>query len=165
MNRAVTPADRAAASARIIGQVEALPAFGEARVVGLFCALPDEPDMREALRRWSVGKRLAVPRVEGDRMRFCYYDPAAMRPGAFGIEEPGPGAEPCDPERIDLMAVPGVAFTRDGLRLGRGRGYYDRYLAQPGVRAVRVGICYAHQLAEELPAEPHDVRMDCVIAG
>ena len=133
--------------------------------MALFCSLADEPDTGTVLRRWSDAKRLAVPRVEGETMRFCRYDPAAMRPGAFGIEEPGPEAETCDPAEIDLVLVPGVAFSPDGRRLGRGRGYYDRYLAQAGVRAVKIGVCFAHQLTEEVPAEPHDVRMDGVIAG
>ena len=165
MNRALTPAERSAASERIAAAAERLPAFGRARTVALFCSLADEPDTGAVLRRGSDAKRLAVPRVEGETMRFCRYDPAAMRPGAFGIEEPGPEAETCDPAEIDLVLVPGVAFSPDGRRLGRGRGYYDRYLAQAGVRAVKIGVCFAHQLTEEVPAEPHDVRMDGVIAG
>ena len=58
-----------------------------------------------------------------------------------------------------------VAFTADGRRLGRGRGYYDRYLGDPAFRGFRVGVCYAHQLVDDLPVEPHDVRMDRVITG
>ena len=58
-----------------------------------------------------------------------------------------------------------VAFTADGRRLGRGRGYYDRYLGDPVFRGFRVGVCYAHQLVDDLPVEPHDVRMDRVITG
>ena len=98
-------------------------------------------------------------------MRFFRYDPAAMRPGAFGIAEPGPAAEECLPQEIDLVVVPGVAFTADGARMGRGRGYYDRYLSQPALRATKVGVCYAHQLCDGLPTEPHDVAMDAVVAG
>lgn len=165
LNRDLPPAERQAASERIAAAVERLPAFGRARTVALFSSLDDEPDTGGMLRRWSASKRLAVPRVEGETMRLFVYDPATMRPGAFGIWEPGPGAVPCDPAAIDLMLVPGVAFSLDGRRLGRGRGYYDRYLAQAGVRALKVGVCFAHQLTEEVPAEPHDVRMDGVIAG
>ena len=98
-------------------------------------------------------------------MRFFLYDPATMRRGAFGIDEPGPGAVECPPSEIDIVVVPGVAFTAAGDRLGRGRGYYDRYLSQRGMRAVRVGVCYAHQLVAVLPVEPHDVRMACVVTS
>ena len=97
-------------------------------------------------------------------MRFFDYDPATLQPGAFGIDEPGPDAAECLPERIDLVFVPGVAFTAQGERLGRGRGYYDRYLSQPGMQAMKIGVCYAHQLVRTLPSELHDVVMDGVIA-
>lgn len=163
LNLAMTPAERSAASARIFARAEQLAAFAGARTVGLYCSLGDEPDTAEALARWSACKRVAVPRVEGDAMRFYEYDPPTLGPGAFGIEEPGPEARLCPAEELDLVFVPGVAFTRSGGRCGRGRGYYDKYLAQAEVRAVKAGICFAHQLVAELPAEPHDVRMDEII--
>ncbi len=189
-NRALPPEEKRAAAERIFAAVEALPEFVQARCVACFCALPDEPPTAEALRRWSGSKRVVVPRVEGDTMRFYDYRPDALVRGAFGIDEPlvedfvrpvGAGdselAEPtngpsagfvvreCLPEALDLVVVPGVAFTRDGARLGRGRGYYDRYLARPGLRAFCVGVCFAHQLIDVLPVEPHDRAMDAVCAG
>ena len=163
-NLGITPSERAAASGRIFARAELSEAFGRARTVGVFCSLADEPDTSEALARWSAaGRRLAVPRVEGDVMRFYEYDPRTMRPGAFGIAEPGPEARLCEPRELDLVIVPGTAFTAAGARMGRGRGYYDKYFAQPEVHAEKIGICYADQLVGELPAEPHDVAMDCVI--
>lgn len=163
-NLGITPSERVAASGRIFARAELSEAFGRARTVGVFCSLADEPDTSEALARWSAtGRRLAVPRVEGDVMRFYEYDPRTMRPGAFGIAEPGPEARLCEPRELDLVIVPGTAFTAAGARMGRGRGYYDKYLAQPEVHAVKIGVCYAHQLVGELPSEPHDVAMDCVI--
>lgn len=163
LNRALDPAVRAAASVRIVARIEHLPEFAESRTVGLFCALPDEPDLSSALERWRAAKRLVVPRVEGDAMRFFEYDPRRLVPGAFGILEPGPDARLCGPGEIDLLLVPGVAFTAGGLRCGRGKGYYDRYLAQTAFRGFRLGVCFAHQLVDALPAEPHDIRMDGVI--
>lgn len=162
-NRALDPAERAAASCEIFRRVERLEAFAKARTVGVFCSLPDEPDTREALARWGSVKRVAVPRVEGASMRFFRYDPCTQHIGAFGIEEPGPEAEECLPGELDLIVVPGVAFTSRGERMGRGRGYYDRYLTQPTLRAVKIGVCFAHQLVDTLPVEPHDVPMDCVV--
>lgn len=164
-NRGMTDDERREASQRIFARVAALPEFAAARCVGVFCSLADEPDTARALAAWSRCKRVVVPRVEGEEMRFFDYDPATMAAGAFGIVEPGPGARLCRPDEIDLLVVPGVAFTRSGLRLGRGRGFYDRYLSQPGVRAMPVGVCYAHQLAEDLPAEAHDVPMARVVAS
>lgn len=163
LNRALDPAVRAAASVGIVARIERLSVFAESRTVGLFCALPDEPDLSSALERWRAAKRLVVPRVEGDVMRFYEYDSRTMRPGAFGIAEPGPEARLCEPRELDLVIVPGTAFTAARARMGRGRGYYDKYLAQPEVHAVKIGVCYAHQLVGELPAEPHDVTMDYVV--
>ncbi|WP_304583160.1 5-formyltetrahydrofolate cyclo-ligase [uncultured Alistipes sp.] len=162
-NRALSDTERRAASERIWAQVAASAEFAAARCVALFCSLADEPDTAAVLAAWSREKRIVVPRVEGETMQFYDYDPATMACGAFGIAEPGPRAVRCRPEEIDLLVVPGVAFARSGLRLGRGKGYYDRYLAQPGMRACRIGVCYAHQLVADLPAEPHDAPMDRVV--
>lgn len=164
LNRAMPAGARAEASERIFRRVEALPGFAAAHCVALYCALGDEPDTQAALERWCRSKRLVVPRVESDGMQFYAYDPSAMVRGAFGITEPGPAAKRCPPEEIDLAVVPGVAFTEAGARMGRGGGYYDRYFAQTGVRAFRVGVCYAHQLVAQLPVEPYDLFMDNVIA-
>ena len=163
LNLGLTPAERAGASARIFARAEGLEAFAAAHTVALFCSLPDEPDTAGALAEWSRDKRVVLPSVEGDVMQFYAYDPRTMCRGAFGIAEPGPGSRFCPSSEIDLVIVPGTAFTAPGQRLGRGRGYYDKFLSQPGVRAVKVGVCYAHQLVGELPAEPHDVNMDVVI--
>lgn len=165
LNRSLPQSDKEAAAGRICAAVEALPAFAQARCIACFCALPDEPPTAAMLQRWSAAHRVVVPRVEGERMHFCDFRAGMLHAGAFGIAEPDAAAALCDPAAIDLIVVPGVAFTADGMRLGRGRGFYDRYLAQSGMRAFRVGICFAHQLVDELPAEPHDIRMDAVCRG
>ena len=106
-------------------------------MVALFASLKDEPLTAPALERWSRSKRIVLPRVEGDIMRFYDYDPASMNDsGSFGISEPEATAL-CRPEEIDFIIVPGVAFTAAGMRLGRGKGFYDKYLSQPGFRASR----------------------------
>lgn len=161
-NLEMSPEARRAASECIFRRLEWLDAFGRARCVALYCALPDEPATQVALARWSASKRIVVPRVEGERMRFFDYNAATLCTGAFGIAEPGPAARSCDPSEIDLIVVPGVAFTFAGARMGRGKGYYDRYLAQPEFRALKVGVGYAHQIMESLPVEAHDVAMDRV---
>ncbi len=166
LNRALDAAARAEASERIFSQLAATDHFAAAHCIALFCSLKDEPDTASAIAAWrAAGRRVVVPRVEGDTMRLFDYDPATQVEGAFGIEEPGPDARLCDVADVDLMVVPGVAFTREGDRMGRGRGYYDKYLSLPGMRAVKIGVCYAHQIVDSLPVEPHDVRMDGVILG
>ena len=163
-NRAVSAEEREAASARIFSRVESSPAFERAHCVAAFCALGDEPATQEVLDRWLMsGRRVVVPRVEGDEMQFYDYAPEAVASGAFGIAEPSSQARLCLPSEIDLVVVPGVAFTREGMRLGRGKGYYDKYLAKSDFRAYTVGVGYAHQLTENLPTEPHDRGLEEVI--
>ncbi len=164
LNRALDSQQRLRASAAILSAVERLPEFRAARTVAVFAALSDEPATDEVLARWASTRRVVLPRVEGDAMRFYACRPDALVFGAFGILEPQ-GERPCPAGEIDLVVCPGVAFTADGRRLGRGRGYYDRYLGDPAFRGFRVGVCYAHQLVDDLPVEPHDVRMDRVITG
>lgn len=164
LNRALDSRQRLRASAAIFSAVERLPEFRAARTVAVFAALPDEPATDEVLARWASTRRVVLPRVEGDAMRFYACRPDALVFGAFGILEPQ-GERLCPAGEIDLVVCPGVAFTADGRRLGRGRGYYDRYLGDPAFRGFRVGVCYAHQLVDDLPVEPHDVRMDRVITG
>lgn len=164
-NLSLSAEERAEASGRIFAGVASTAAFAAARTVALYCALSDEPATERVFGSWASSKRLVIPRVEGDSMRFFDYDAAALVRGAFGIAEPGPAARECPPGQIDLIVVPGTAFTADGARMGRGRGYYDRYLAQPGFRGVKVGVCFAHQLVGELDTEPHDVLMDRVVSG
>ena len=163
LNRSLCGAARREVSERLFAAVERLPVFAAARTVAFFAALPDEPETDGALERWSRSKRVLLPRVEGERMSFVEYDPGAMRVGAFGILEPAADAAPCAPGEIDLVVVPGTAFTLSGARMGRGRGYYDRYLSAPEFRGAKVGVCYAHQIVAELPVEQHDVPLDCVV--
>ncbi|MBR5850132.1 MAG: 5-formyltetrahydrofolate cyclo-ligase [Alistipes sp.] len=163
-NRALGAEQRAAASAALFARVEAHEAFRSARVVAAYCALADEPDTAGVLERWvASGHRVVVPRVEGEEMQFYDFYPSSMVRGSFGIAEPTDDTTLCAPHEIDLMIVPGVAFTALGARLGRGKGYYDRYLAQHDFRAYTIGVGYAHQLTENLPTESHDRLLDEVI--
>ena len=165
-NRTLDHGVREAASEHIFRQVEQCEEFRCAEVVALYCALPDEPPTERVIARWlKLGKRVVVPRVEGDTMRFFCYDPSTQVVGSFGIEEPGDGALLCSPSEIELMVVPGVAFTATGDRMGRGRGYYDKYLSQSDFRGYTIGVGYAHQLVDFLPVEEHDRRLDKVVVG
>lgn len=149
-------------SALIVKDILALDAIKSAKVVALYSSLPDEVISSELIATLAVQKQVVLPRVAGDDMDFYPYDPTAMEIGSFGISEPQTEVA-IDPSEIDVIIVPGVAFTLSGVRCGRGKGYYDKYLSRDGFRAVKVGVCYKEQLAEEIPSEPHDILMDCVI--
>lgn len=158
---------RAEQSRRVVVQLRDIIEQSKARVVALFAPLSDEVQIGELISQLSC--RVALPRV-GDMadgtpdMAFYYYDSRALAVGAYGIQEPQAG-EPCSASDIDVMVVPGVAFTSQGARLGRGKGYYDRYMAREGFRALTIGVCYDCQLCDELPVEEHDRRVDRVISA
>ncbi|MCL6592474.1 MAG: 5-formyltetrahydrofolate cyclo-ligase [Alicyclobacillus sp.] len=130
-------------------------------VVGLYRARPAELDTRAlAAALTGQGWRVAYPVAAADgSMAFYEVTPATpWRQGLFGIWEPDAAAGACLVPAAALFALvlPGLAYTRTGWRLGYGGGYYDRWLAQPAVRAWRIGVCFACQLAAELPVADTD---------
>ena len=149
-------------SAEIVAALEAHPAFRAANTILLYHSLKDEVDTHAFIRKWSREKRILLPVVTGDDLELrLYTGPEDLTIGAYGIEEPT-GALFTDYSAIDLIVVPGVAFDRNGNRLGRGKGYYDRLLPRiPS--AYKIGICFPFQLVDEVPAEPFDIRMDEII--
>lgn len=156
--------ERTEAARLIATEIECDPHFRAAQTVAAFMPLGDEPPLREAVERWAESKRVVVPKVEGDQMSFYDFRATQMASGAFGIDEPQSSVL-CPPEQIEVMIVPAVGFTREGTRMGRGRGYYDRYLgATEAAHIYKIGTCFACQLVDELPTEPHDVAMDRVVA-
>ena len=110
----------------------------------------------------EAGKRVAVPKVYGEEMRFLYLeDLSQVAPGFGGIPEPiadSPVAE--DPPALVLM--PGLAFDREGHRIGYGGGFYDRFLAKEPEHPT-VALCYEFQMVENLPVESFDVPVDLVL--
>lgn len=157
------PAERKRrASERIASAVSRNVSLSGARVVALFSPLPDEPMISPLVELLSERCSVVLPRVEGDVMNFYPYACGGMERGSFGIMEPQ-GGMAVEPRAIDLIVVPGVAFTKNGVRMGRGKGYYDKYMSQEGFRAHKIGVCYAEQVLDELPAEPHDIMMDSLI--
>ena len=158
----VDAADALERSVAICDELKRHIAVSGARVVALFSPLGDEPQLWPLVEQLATAVSVVLPRVEGDVMSFYSYDKDAMAPGSFGISEPQGGVlvQPCE---IDVIVVPGVAFTACGARMGRGKGFYDKYLSQCDFAAVKMGVCYREQLLPDIPTEPHDVKMDVVI--
>lgn len=149
-------------SEEIRSLLEQHPLFQQASCVSLYHALPDEVQTVSILNRWYQSKQLALPLVQGDDLLLLQYEgPESVERGAFGIWEPKPTCRIIQPEQIDLLLVPGVAFDRQGNRLGRGRGFYDRLLRT--IQAPKMGICFDFQLLPEIPTEPFDQPMDIIL--
>lgn len=150
-------------SSQIFSKLESLDKICSASVIALFISLPDEPQTSAFIEQLLCkNKRVVVPRIEGEDMNF-YDISEGLEKGAFGIMEPT-STTPVEPSEIDVMVVPGVAFSLDGARCGRGKGFYDKYLSRKGFRAYTIGVCYPCQIVENLPTEEHDKKLYCVIS-
>jgi 5-formyltetrahydrofolate cyclo-ligase len=111
----------------------------------------------------DVGKILVYPRVKDDDLEFVeVLDQADLAPGPFGVLEPQ-GDRLVSTEDLDLIVVPGVAFDRNGHRLGYGRGFYDRALALCRSDCVKVGFAYDFQLLGSLPVAQHDQKLSVLM--
>lgn len=157
----LTPEDLAAAGAEIADKLFARPDWQDADTVFCFVSLPSEPDTEPILRAaLDQGKRLCVPRMlGGGRMELVeLLSLDTLRPNALGIREPvsGPIILPETLGSRALAVVPCLAAGRDGVRLGRGGGYYDRFLA--GFRGHAVLVCPRALVFDTLPAEAWDAR-------
>lgn len=155
--------ERVALSSAVISLLSETPQWKQAHIVLLYHALPDEVETRELIQQaFSSGKVVLLPVVVGDDLELRRLPtPDAVHEGAFHILEPD-GTVFTDYAAIDLAIIPGVAFTADGHRLGRGRGYYDRLLSRL-TNVYKLGICWPFQLVDALPTEPHDISLDAVI--
>ncbi len=158
----MTPDLRAEKSARLCDAIAASEAWRDARAVAIFAPQPREPDV-EQLWSHGAGKTFAYPRIGEDEGRLDLFRVTSLHelvPGAFGLREPRADlAGAAAPGTLDLILVPGVAFTRSGERLGRGGGFYDRLLAELPAHTIKIGICFDAQILAELPVEPHDQRV------
>ena len=136
-----------------------------ARRVFLYVSMWAEPDTRAlidtALRE---GRRVYVPLCCPDHVMKAVRirSLSELRPGTLGIPEPPAGNGTAAPGDLDLAVVPCVTASKAGARLGHGAGYYDRFLT--AFNCETVCLCYEQMLTETIPAEEHDVRMDCVLS-
>lgn len=154
---------RSTQSAEILATLESHPLFRAAHVVLIYHSLKDEVDTHDFIDKWSREKIMLLPVVKGDELEIRRYTaPENMAKGPFGIGEPT-GRAFTDYDSIELAVVPGVAFDRQGHRLGHGKGYYDRLLPRLK-RAYMIGVCFPYQIISQIPAEEHDIRMDEIIS-
>ena len=157
---------RGKASEVIMRRVLGLSAVRNA--VRIFCYVSRSPevDTWELLAELlDQGKEVYCPRmIPGDRLEAVRIDDIEdLRRSKFGIFEPLDNSDTVPADEIDLALVPGLAFARDGMRIGYGKGYYDRFFSDGGEDIVKVGLCYALQVQDSLPATPDDVAMDIIV--
>lgn len=161
---------RRAKSRAIAQALRRLHLYQKARVVMCYVAIDGEVETRAILEQaLADGKRVAVPRAFSRGCRLVAAEVKNLRRelkprGPWKIPQPSSRkGHAISPERLDLVIVPGVAFDRRGQRLGRGMGYFDRFLSRVPASVPRVGLAFRFQLLKEIPLESHDQPVDRVI--
>lgn len=163
LKKAMTEAEIQSASQKLGALFAASQAYRDAKTIYGYLPYNQEvrtvPMLEQAIRD---GKRVAVPKVYGEEMRFIYIsDLTQVAKGYAGIPEPIADAPVAD-DPTALVLMPGLAFDPHGHRIGYGGGFYDKFLAaEPGHPTV--ALCYAFQVLEHLQTESHDLPVDTVI--
>lgn len=134
--------------------------------VAVYLASPDEIDLSAAIASLLAQEvKVVAPRWNGETYelaRLKSLKDEDLRKGPMGILEPK-DADIVSPKGVAIWFVPGLAFTRDGKRLGYGGGWYDRLMTEADRRALKFGIAHAFQVVDDLPSEPHDIPIDDII--
>lgn len=157
---ALNQEERLSAADAVFERLESTAAFQLAEKILMYHSLPDELETHRFLSKWKDRKKFFLPRVNGVNLEILPYDESRLEIGSFHIEEPkGDEIHPVD--EIEVIIVPGVAFDREGHRMGRGKGFYDRLLET--AKATKIGIAYDFQMLDTVPTDPHDVAMDVII--
>lgn len=147
-------------SGRIQAAAINIKQFKKARSIMIFMALGDEPQTDKIISAaLSKGKKVYIPKVDGDDLLVTELAPdTVFEKNKWDIAE---GGALTDKRDFDLIFVPLVAFDGNLNRMGRGKGYYDRFLKQ--AKGVKVGLAFCCQRADELPVEEHDVPLDIIV--
>lgn len=160
--RALSPDERSAATAAIVGSLAVLPEIVAAARVLLTRAIGDELDLLGLEQRLrATGTVVALPVVRGHELLVVDLLPGTVTaPGWRGVPEPS--GEPVR-GTVDAVVVPALAVDRDGERLGYGGGHFDRLLAGGAAGACAIGAVFDVQVVDHVPRRPHDVRLDVVV--
>jgi 5-formyltetrahydrofolate cyclo-ligase len=154
----LSPKEREAKSLRICEQLQRILADS---VVSLFAPARNEPNIDLLWQSRASSQNWLYPRSEASNLVFCHVESLAeLVPGRFGIREP---KGPTFPDPPTIALVPGLAFDFQGRRLGRGGGYYDRFLAILPPTTRKIGVCFSFQILTDIPIEPHDQRVDTLV--
>ncbi|NLG53502.1 MAG: 5-formyltetrahydrofolate cyclo-ligase [Clostridiales bacterium] len=157
--------DKAAADRRVTENLINTPEFSAAGSIFAFVGVGHEIDTSDIIKSaLCAGKRVYVPFCLGKgimkAVRLKAYD--GLKPGMYGVPTVPDGDE-ISPDELELIIVPALCYDRRGYRLGRGGGYYDRYLKRISPGTVTIGLCRAGTLLDRINVMPHDVRVRVIV--
>jgi len=147
-------------STEIFKKLENLPEFWQANTMLIYWSLPNEVRTHDFIEKWSATKTILLPCVEDNHLILKHYkDNSCLYVGKFNICEPTTDKF-TNYSDIDLCIVPGLAFDRHGNRLGKGKGFYDKFLSN--VNAMKIGVCFDIQVVKNVPHDNWDKKMDLI---
>ena len=160
LKKFLTVEQKQAASNAVFQKIEALSEFKTADTILIYWSTPDELPTQDTISKWCTQKQIFLPAIDGEKMVLKHYSPdGKMVQKSLGIWEPDL-SESYD-GKIDLVIAPGIAYDREKNRLGRGKGYYDRFLEN--YKSVKIGVGFDFQLMLSIPVTKHDIQMDKII--
>ena len=163
----IAPATRKEWDQAILQHLTDHTVFEEASHLFTYLNFRSEVDTRSIIEAaWAVGKTVSIPRLKGDSAAMeavPFHAWSELVPGTFGLLEPASYIAPLALPFGTLILLPGLAFDRNGNRLGYGGGYYDRFLSRPRLRCIKAGLAYQAQITDLPQPERFDQRVDWII--
>lgn len=164
----LTDAEVRTRSEKVCENLFGCEAFRHAGTLMLYMPLPGEVDLNHViLRCFQENRTVCVPKVDWEHKKMWpvqirTFDDRGFINDRYGLRTPEDGV-PIPFEMLDLIVIPAIAFDTDGYRLGRGAGYYDRFLGQSGISGRSIGLCFDEQIIDRVPRDAHDVPMNLVV--
>lgn len=161
-------ADTRELSVRVLGNFEKMQEFQRSSMVMTYVDFGKEVRTVPLINDWIKSKQIIVPYIaQGEIQLFWIKNLKELAPGVLGILEPklelrNLSDRKVKPSEIELVLVPGIGFDKNGGRVGRGKGYYDRFLAKLSPEIPKIALAFEFQLFPEVPMDSHDVRLDAV---
>lgn len=161
LKKNLTEEEKIISATAVFRKIESRSEFINSKTILLYWSMPDELPTHDFIKKWCNTKSILLPVVKGRHMTirpFSTEDSLIM--GNWSVMEPKTGHDYL--KLVDLVIVPGIAFDRKKRRLGRGKGYYDRYFKDK--RLEKWGICYDFQIYENIPTASFDIHMNKIFS-
>lgn len=152
---------------RLIAQAfTELPEFAQAKTAMFYYGIENEPETREIIEKaLEMGKKVSLPVTDFEKRTMKTIEISStneLKENKFGLVEPV-GEKKVEANSLDLIVMPGVAFDREGNRIGRGKGFYDSMLRKTNTGVILIGLCFEENLEENIPSQSHDVKMNIIV--